>query len=79
MEFDNLLLWTTRMTVSLNFWFEPTWQKESKHKGEDPDDHEDVMKAETPNEVEELILKRDIEMMIADAASPAKVCYRVIL
>ncbi|XP_062522171.1 hypoxia-inducible factor 1-alpha inhibitor-like [Corticium candelabrum] len=58
------------MTVSLNFWFEPEWEKESNGK-EDSD--EEGIKGEPPKEVEELILKREIEMMIAEATHPSKV------
>ena len=56
--------------MSLNFWFEPEWEKESNGK-EDSD--EEGIKGEPPKEVEELILKREIEMMIAEATHPSKV------
>jgi hypoxia-inducible factor 1-alpha inhibitor (HIF hydroxylase) len=60
------------MTISLNFWFEPSWQNElSKNKQEDS--YENDIKADIPQEVEELILKRDIEMMIAETTHPLKV------
>ena len=63
---------TIRMTVSLNFWFEPAWQNElSKNKQEDSDENE--IKVETPPEVDELILKREIEMMIGETTHPLKV------
>jgi hypothetical protein len=64
------------MTISLNFWFEPSWQNElSKNKQEDS--YENDIKADIPQEVEELILKRDIEMMIAETTHPLKVCMDI--
>eukprot|EP00118_Oscarella_pearsei_P003786 m.15755 g.15755 ORF g.15755 m.15755 type:complete len:116 (+) comp26530_c0_seq1:144-491(+) len=53
------------MTVSLNFWFFPAWQG----KDEDDDDSKDLV----PEAVDQVLVRREIESMIAETFHPSKV------
>ena len=52
------------MTVSLNFWFYPAW-----HEKDDQENWKDLV----PDAVDQLLVKQEVETLIAESFHPTKV------